>query len=37
MKAVTFEEIKEDEPGCMIEEMEEEEEEEEKKEAEEKV
>ena len=31
------EEIKEDEPGCMIEEMEEEEEEEEKKEAEEKV
>ena len=31
------EEIKEDEPGCMIEEIEEQEEEEEKKEAEEKV
>ena len=37
MKAVTFEEIKEDEPQCMIEEIEEQEEEEEKKEAEEKV
>ena len=38
MKAVTFEEIKEDEAGCLIEEIDEDdEEEEEKKEAEEKV